>query len=176
MSRYAYVQNNEIKEIHYNLPHNWKNISNFQNLSNYPAELNELGWKIIQPDTTPFDSKLYKIVSAEYELVGSNVVERNILEEIPQVDTFTPTLTSEDAAELERQLKLKAIEDQWSNIRYIRDKAIKDVEWRYDRYYRHERLNIDQIDSIQALDTYVQALADITNQQDPFSITWPILD
>lgn len=177
MSRYAYVQNNEIKEIHYDLPQSWKNISNFRNLANYPNELENLGWKVIQKDTTPFDNKEYKIVSTEYELKNGNVVEKNILEAIPVVTLFQPpVLTVEEIKEQERLMQERFTEEQWSNIRYMRDTAIKDVQWRYERYYRNERLGIEQTDSIQALDTYVQALADVTKQQDPFSITWPKLD
>lgn len=67
------------------------------------------------------------------------------------------------------------IEKQWNNIRNMRDEKIKEIEWKYNRYYRHERLGLTQIDSIQNLDLYVQALADITKQENPFNIIWPSL-
>lgn len=67
------------------------------------------------------------------------------------------------------------IKDIWEEIRRIRDLKIKEMEWRYYRYYRHERLGLSQIDTIQNLDQYVQALADITKQENPFNIIWPSL-
>lgn len=69
----------------------------------------------------------------------------------------------------------KDISEIWSFIRKQRDEKIKEVEWRYNRYYRHERLGLPQIDSIQNLDTYIQALADITKQTNPYAIIWPVL-
>ena len=67
------------------------------------------------------------------------------------------------------------IESDWDTIRKQRDEKIKEVEWRYSRFYRHERLGLPQIDSIQNLDTYIQALADITKQTNPYAIIWPVL-
>ena len=67
------------------------------------------------------------------------------------------------------------IDSHWNEVRKERDEKIKQVEWRYNRYYRHERLGLAQVDSIQNLDAYVQALADITKQENPFSIVWPSL-
>lgn len=67
------------------------------------------------------------------------------------------------------------IDLHWNEIRKERDEKIKEVEWRYSRYYRHERLGLPQVDSIQNLDAYVQALADITKQENPFNIDWPNL-
>ena len=67
------------------------------------------------------------------------------------------------------------IEEDWNKIRKTRDEKIKEIEWRYNRYYRHQRLGLAQVDTIENLDTYVQALADITKQENPYDITWPSL-
>ena len=67
----------------------------------------------------------------------------------------------------------KLQDDFWRTIRDNRDKRIADIEWRYNRYYRNERLGLPQEDSIVDLDTYVQALADITKQENPFELVWP---
>lgn len=67
--------------------------------------------------------------------------------------------------------------NQWFNIRQHRDQMIRDVEWRYNRYHRQVRLGLPTTDKIEDLDNYIQALADITQQPDPFNIVWPpILD
>lgn len=63
----------------------------------------------------------------------------------------------------------------WDNLRTIRDLKIAEVEWRYSRFARNARLQLEQVDTLEALDTYVQALADITKQADPYHLIWPNL-
>lgn len=63
----------------------------------------------------------------------------------------------------------------WEQIRYQRDMKLSELDWRYNRYYRLERLGITQIDDLSKLDVYTQALADITKQTDPMNIIWPTL-
>ena len=65
--------------------------------------------------------------------------------------------------------------DLWDRVREKRDQLIADFEWRYTRYNRHARLALDQIDDLTKLDNYTQALADITNQEDPSAIVWPVV-
>ena len=72
-------------------------------------------------------------------------------------------------------LKEYGMDAHWDNVRAARDSKIADVEWRYNRFYRNERLSLPQVDSIALLDAYMQALADITNQLDPHNIVWPSL-
>jgi hypothetical protein len=73
--------------------------------------------------------------------------------------------------------ELKAAADNlWAQIRAERDKRIGAVTWRYERYARRERFELPQTDKIEDLDVYVQALADIPqNQTDPYNISWPVL-
>lgn len=63
----------------------------------------------------------------------------------------------------------------WEQIRNIRDEKISQLDWKYNRYWRLNRLGLNQIDDLIKLDTYAQALADITKQNDPRNIIWPIL-
>lgn len=65
--------------------------------------------------------------------------------------------------------------EQWNRVRVIRDQRIAEFEWRYARYARHARLGLDQIDDLTMLDNYAQALADITNQESPNTIVWPVI-
>jgi hypothetical protein len=50
---------------------------------------------------------------------------------------------------------------------------MRDFEWRYTRYHRQIRLGLPTTDSLENLDNYMQALADITNQEDLSNIIWP---
>lgn len=62
---------------------------------------------------------------------------------------------------------------EWSKIRQVRDGTIQGVEWRVSRYLSEVRLGLTPTDDIVALDQYIQALRDVTNQTDPFNIVWP---
>jgi hypothetical protein len=50
---------------------------------------------------------------------------------------------------------------------------ISSFDWRILRHQRELRLGITPTDSIESLDKYMQDLADITKQSDPFNISWP---
>lgn len=57
-----------------------------------------------------------------------------------------------------------------SRRRYIMD----NMAWRYQKAERQIRLGITPDDSIEELDTYMQALADITKQEGyPWHVEWP---
>jgi hypothetical protein len=58
-------------------------------------------------------------------------------------------------------------------IRIQRDKLMSDFEWRYTRYERQVRMGLTPTDTLENLDTYMQALADITLQEDLSNLVWP---
>jgi hypothetical protein len=62
---------------------------------------------------------------------------------------------------------------QWQTIRQTRDRMMANYDWRYTRYEREVRLGLTPTDDIVQLDAYMQALADITQQEDPYNIVWP---
>lgn len=70
----------------------------------------------------------------------------------------------------------ETIENQWKQIRLLRDDRIKDVMWRVERYLSEVRQNIPKTEKIAPIDNYIQALRDITKQTDPFNIVWPELE
>jgi hypothetical protein len=72
--------------------------------------------------------------------------------------------------EVERK---RMLERQWVQVRRNRDQLLQIYDWRYLRNGREQRLGVPTTDNIQELDAYAQALADITNQPDPYSIVWP---
>lgn len=60
------------------------------------------------------------------------------------------------------------------NVRIRRDDLMAAFDWRYLRHDREIRMNMVPTDDIQKLDEYMQALADITKQEDIFNIQWPV--
>ena len=68
------------------------------------------------------------------------------------------------------------LEEKAIAIRSDRNAKINEVSWRYERHARETRLKLKTTDDIEVLDTYIQALADITKQKTfPESVTWPEL-
>ena len=51
---------------------------------------------------------------------------------------------------------------------------MRDFEWRIMRNQRQTFLGLPTTDNMTDLQTYMQALADITLQPDPFNIVWPV--
>ena len=170
MANYAHVENNQIVGVYDNLPNNWKNISNFYVLSE--EELYPLGWRVVVKDIPVYDSNQFKIDNPVHELIDDVVYEKYDI--IPLHDTNNvsetlPALTPEELLEKENERLVFA----WRKVRDIREGIMRDFEWRYTRYYRQQRLNIPTSDTLENLDAYMQALADITNQPDPYNIVWP---
>lgn len=61
-----------------------------------------------------------------------------------------------------------------ARARVERDSRMVDFEWRYERHARELRLGMLPTDDLAALDVYMQALSEITDQADfPNDIVWP---
>lgn len=65
------------------------------------------------------------------------------------------------------------LDTQWQTVRTKRDTLMKDFEWRIARYHRETALDLPHKDNLSTLHQYMQNLADITNQPDPFLINYP---
>ena len=79
--------------------------------------------------------------------------------------------TVEEKTEVENR---KQLAKQWANLRNTRDQLIRLYEWKYIRNSRETRLGLPITDNLQELDTYMQALADITDRPDPYNVIWPV--
>ena len=63
---------------------------------------------------------------------------------------------------------------RWQEIRETRDVKIKEIEWRVMRNLSETRQGLDTTDNITDLDTYIQALRDITSSTtNPLEVPWP---
>lgn len=63
-----------------------------------------------------------------------------------------------------------------NTVRKERDARIQKEMWKYERYERETRLGLPLSDNLTALDTYIQNLADLPNQEEfPLLVTWPTL-
>lgn len=151
MARYAYVEDNKIVGVYDFPPKSWKNISNFHLLTD--DELETYGFvKIVKADTV-YDPETEMISFPVYSFVGDKVIEHVEIQPRPVV--------------------VPDIDQEWQKVKTQRNQAINDFEWRYARHAREQRLGTLFTDNLEEMDRYIQALADITNQEDPFNIVWP---
>lgn len=162
MIGYAYVNGNKIEDVRESLPLNWRNISNFFIHANNFDYLNQLGWYKVIEEIPTYNSQTQKLDNWRY------ILENNVVKKIPEVIDI-PQPTDQELAQ--RQLQITA--DKWQELRAQRDELMRNFEWRYSRYNRQLRLGLTTTDKLEDLDIYMQALADITQQQDPFRIVWP---
>lgn len=160
---YAFVENGLVADVRDSLPENWRNISNFYVHANNYKYLNELGWYAVQDRLPNYDPTTQKLDNWSYEFDGVMVHRVPEIINVPQ-----PTPADIERANLER------VNTKWQEIRILRDDYMKSFEWRYTRYQRQVRLGITTTDNIDDLDNYMQELADITLQSDPFKIVWPV--
>ena len=74
--------------------------------------------------------------------------------------------------------EISARNDQrWQAIRETRNEKIQEIEWRIARYQSETRQGVEErTDNIVELDTYIQALRDITSTTtNPLEVVWPTL-
>ena len=163
MANFAYVKDSIVQEAFDHLPLNWKNYSNFNALEGDTDYLKSIGWYSIIRQEPTYDSSIKTLGSLTYTFDGDQVIESNEVIDKPPV--YTPPSKSQE----------ELIADEWVTIRLTRDQKMAEADWRYNRYARQVRLELTPTDDIAALDAYMQALADITSVEDPFTITWPTL-
>lgn len=113
-----------------------------------------------------------EIVDAGYTQVSNRPTPNSV--QVVEWDSLNINWILRDKTLEELQAETEAL---WNQIRAERDRRIDAMAWRYERWSRHERLGIEQMDNIQSLDTYIQALADIPQTQtDPYDIVWPVYE
>ena len=159
MTVYANLVNNEVKGVYDSIPKFWNGINNFNTrCSNDEAFMRENGFVKIVRDTTSYDSSLYRMSDfPTYSVQNGEVYEHR---EIILIPPYVPPTR----------------EELLVPIRIQRDKLMSDFEWRYTRYERQVRMGLTPTDTLENLDTYMQALADITLQEDLSNLVWPTFE
>lgn len=147
--------------------------------NNYPIHKDQIPNRIrLENGLTRTDRETFteeELISAGYVLI------QNSSSFSPSTQTFISENNQWKIVEIEQQLKMSdtpvepTIESQWQIIRKGRDNYLNELDWRFLRYHSQVRLGLTPTDNILNLDTYAQALRDITNQPDPFNIIWPSL-
>lgn len=154
MTRYAYVENNEVQGVYGTLPQRWKNVSNFHLLSE--EMIREYGFYPITTASIPtYDPEVTEASQPTYSFTGDGVLEHV---------TLTP-----------RPQSIRNIDAEWQEIRRIRDQKIRDIEWRMSRAQREIRQGLRTTDDVALIDRYIQELTNIPQTfSDPRDVVWPV--
>lgn len=158
MTVYANLVDGEVKGVYDLIPKFWNGINNFNiRCLNDPQFMADNNFVKITKQSYEYNSETHYLSDfPTYTVQGNSVIEnRAIIQKIEQI----PEPPSQDLL-LER-------------VRTIRDQKMRNFEWRYNRYHRQVRLNLPTTDNIEDLDQYMQALADITTQEDLSNPVWP---
>lgn len=118
--------------------------------------------------TDPSSFTAEEIIDAGYIQVSYPPVVTNT--EVLEWTGIIWNVRNKTEQEIEAELNAK-----WQEVRSVRDKLLLALDWKFIRYQSQVRLGLTPTDNIEALDTYAQALRDITLQSDPDNIVWPTL-
>jgi len=111
MHRWAFVEDNNIVELHYNLPTSWRNISGLQNAENDLEYLLALGWMPIDHEHQSFDPNIYCVKDYINTVGSERIVQTLELIEVTAV-----------SFEIQKQ-------DFMLQLRNIRNQKLKDSDW-----------------------------------------------
>lgn len=110
----------------------------------------------VLPEEVPHQTKDMRVVLGDLIKTDTGFKRTYVLQAVP-------------AHVYEQRLAFK-----WNEVRLIRDQMLKEADWRISRYNREVRMGATPTDNIIDLDIYMEALADITTQADPYLLNWPI--
>lgn len=183
MANFAYTENGQVKEVYDTLPKNWGRYSNFYLLKDDTSFLNSIGWYKIRIQETEYNSNTQKRGKLQFKLENDVVIQSYEIIDLevqpePEVVEKTEEQLAEEAIAAQAELERAAKEEwdrAWAVVRKTRDALMSENDWRYQRYDRETRLELTTTDSIQYLDEYMQALANITDSESPYDIDWPKL-
>lgn len=166
MAEWAYVENNEIVELHDLLPVSWRNISGLRNAADNIEFLNSVGWYKVNKQVTEYDDTQFKVIDYTYNFLNNNVQEVPVLEQ--------KEIIAIDEVEVQRQIKNKFMEA----LRNERDKLLS----KSDISQLSDNLKKMSPDEINQWETYRQSLRDLPAQYENSDVIylqdviWPTID
>lgn len=156
MAQYAYVQNNEILELHDSIPVNWKNISGFIHMTD--SEREALGFVAVeQHPAIGYDPSIHDIVS-------ENLIDSN--GKVVYKEVIIAKYTDQQLAEMRKQRTL-------DRVRSTRNAMLSRTDWAV----MPDVVGIKGDAWKNAYYIYRQALRDMTNAlpENYNEVQWPVL-
>jgi hypothetical protein len=154
MANWALVENDKVKELHDNLPKNWKNFSGLRLSVNDTEFLNSLGWFPVTKKHEEFDRSSFRHIGYDYSIVEGKVIETYKLEEIPAEPEISKTNFIENLRSRRDELLKESDWTQLLDVQQTFDEHTK-VKWQEYRqelrdlpsvYETSEHVNIDSIE------------------------------
>lgn len=145
---YIFVMNGTVVGYPRPLPISFANVSNFHLLSS--DKLMEHGWYPVRFVPNPNKTQNSVVTGQQFVVEGNEVVQYEQIREKTQ-----------DELDAEKQ-------QQWETIREQRNQLLYECDW--------TQLSDSPLTSEQKTEwsLYRQSLRDVTTQEDPFNIDWPI--
>jgi len=136
MANWAYVENNQIQELHDNLPTCWKHISGLSSSIEDLDFLNSLGWIKVTKNHQEFNTELYQIDGYNYEIVDNSVVESyKLIDKIVDVDQIKKI--SLERLREERNQLLK--ESDWTQFPDVQSQLGSEMRVKWLKYRKQLR-------------------------------------
>jgi hypothetical protein len=144
---YIQVENSEVKGYPRPIPQNWADVSNFYLLDD--EKLRSYGWFPVRFVPNPNKTENSVVTGQTFVIEGTEVVQYEQVREKTQQEIDQETTT------------------MWQNIRSKRNTLLLGSDWTQlvDCPLTEEKKTEWQM--------YRQQLRDITNQEDPYNISWP---
>jgi len=154
MAEWVYVENNEIKEYHGELPRSWRNVSGLNLAST--EELVSLGWYPVRKIQTSYDSSLYYEAGYSYEIKDDHVTETINIQAYPEEHVL-------------RMQEMK-ISNFYKNVREERNQKLAECDWT-------QAIDIQELKTQEWKDAwkaYRQILRDYPETISYGEVNWPL--
>ncbi len=101
MTKWAYVENNEIRGVYDRLPTSWKNISGLNTLENDLDTLMGLGWHRVSSydsyDSTKYNEMGYTFSIVDGEVRGTPILKEKTIEPTPEPNVLSDIRSIRDS-------------------------------------------------------------------------------
>jgi hypothetical protein len=153
MAKWAYVENNEIKELHDLLPTSWRNVSGLRLSENDTLFLKSLGWFPVVKQHDEYNPLESTLDGYEYKIQDDAVVETVKL--VPAEASSQEDLHNNFMVSLREERNLLLASCDWTQLRDVRfghnemtewglyRKKLRDLPSKYDDL---QFVNLDQVE------------------------------
>lgn len=144
MAEWAFVENNEIKELHDKLPVSWRNISGLDKAS--LQFLKQQGWLPVKKNHTEYDDTKYKLNGYIYEVFEDDVVETSQVVSLTQqeLDGREQNIKTEFFNHLRQERIRRLQESDWTQANDVQQ--LMSLEWVESwKRYRQQLRDLPQL-------------------------------
>lgn len=99
MAEYAYFEDGGMREVHDQLPANWRHVSGLNLLVNDIPTLNSLGWYTVEKVPPSIDPSAQRVTGYTYSIVDGKALETPVIADIPAWEIANNTPPAPPTAE-----------------------------------------------------------------------------